>query len=393
MEPVTAYIELGLRLGRHIDRIVDGYYGPADIAARVEGEPLRAPADLAADAATLQDGLDELEPQRAAWLAAQLVGLETVARRLAGDEIAYADEVERCYGVRPQRVPEDVFEAAHRELDELLPGSAPLAERYAAWREGNALEGEQLRRVVSALGNDLRGRTAAALGLPEGEEVEFDYVRDEPWGAYNYYEGGLRSRIAINTDLPLPAMRVVELVAHETYPGHHTEHASKEQRLVRELGYLEETLLMVGAPGALIAEGIAEIGPQVVLGDDLDDLAAAHLAEVGVEYDAEHARAVKQAARPLGDVSGNAALLLHEDGASEDEAAAYLKRWALSTEARARQNVSFSTDPVWRSYVTTYADGERLCARWVDGDLERFRRLLTEQLTPASLLQETGGRM
>ncbi len=78
--------------------------------------------------------------------------------------------------------------------------------------------------------------------------------------------------------------------------------------------------------------------------------------------------------------------MLHEDGASADEAAAYLERWALATEARARHNVAFASDPVWRSYVTTYADGERIVASWVDGDLERFRRLLTEQLSPADLL-------
>jgi hypothetical protein len=393
VEPVTAYLELGLRLGRHIDGLVDGYFGPTEIFARIEAESLRSPGDLAADATAIRGHLEELEPQRASWVGAQLAGMETVARRLAGENIAYADEVERCYGVRPQRILEDVFAAAHQKLDELLPGSAPLAERYAAWREGNALHGDQLRLVVSALARDLRERTAAALGLPDGEEVDFDYVREEPWAAYNYYEGGLRSRIAVNTDLPLPAVRAVELVAHETYPGHHTEHVWKEQGLVRDRGYLEESLLMIGAPGALISEGIAEVGSQVLLGDELDDIAEAHLADAGARYDAGHARAVKAAAHDLGDVAGNTALLLHEDGASEDEAAAYLRRWALATEKRARQTVSFLTDPVWRSYITTYSDGERLVGRWVDGDLERFRRLLTEQLSPADLLQETGGRM
>ncbi len=386
MEPVTAYLELDLRLGRHIDGIVDGYYGPPEIAERVDAEPLRAPAELVADAVALAGRLDGLDESRARWLRAQLTGIETVARRFAGEEIAYAEEVERCYGVRPQRVPEDVFEAAHRTLDDLLAGNGPVRDRYLAWREADALEGDPLRRVVAGLGADLRARAVAALGLPEGEEVVFEYVGDEPWAAFNYYEGRLRSRIAVNTDLPLPATRAVELVAHETYPGHHTERAWKEQRLVRERGYLEEAILMIGAPQALIAEGIAEVGSRLLLGDELDDIAAGHLAGVGVDYDAELARAVKAAAHPLGDVFGNAALLLHEDGVSEDEATAYLERWALATEARARQNVAFAIDPVWRSYVTTYADGERLVANWVDGDLERFLRLLTEQLSPADLL-------
>jgi hypothetical protein len=46
---------------------------------------------------------------------------------------------------------------------------------------------------------------------------------------------------------------------------------------------------------------------------------------------------------------------------------------------------------VWRSYVTTYADGYYLCRDWVDGDRDRFKRLLTEQLTPADLSQPAAG--
>ena len=70
--------------------------------------PLPAPGDLVADADGLREALPDagLEPGRAGWLDAQLLGLETVARRLAGEEIAFADEVERCYGIRPERVPE-----------------------------------------------------------------------------------------------------------------------------------------------------------------------------------------------------------------------------------------------------------------------------------------------
>jgi hypothetical protein len=60
-------------------------------------------------------------------------------------------------------------------------------------------------------------------------------------------------------------------------------------------------------------------------------------------------------------------------------------RWALTSERRAKHAMRFATDPVWRAYGTTYTDGYRLCRDWVGGDPERFKRLLTEQLTPAEL--------
>jgi hypothetical protein len=90
-------------------------------------------------------------------------------------------------------------------------------------------------------------------------------------------------------------------------------------------------------------------------------------------------------------MAANVALMLHY-GCSRDEARAYLIRWALASERRADQALRFYTDPVWRSYATTYSDGYRLCRAFVDGDPARFKRLLTEQLTPADLRQLSGGR-
>ena len=61
-------------------------------------------------------------------------------------------------------------------------------------------------------------------------------------------------------------------------------------------------------------------------------------------------------------------------------------RWALTSEDRADRALRFIADPMWRSYSITYSEGYRLCREWVAGDPERYKRLLTEQLTTADLL-------
>lgn len=381
MEVTASYLELGLRLGRHIDGLVDAYYGPPELAQQVEAEELQAPATLAADAERLRESTDD------GWLHAQLVGLETVARRLAGEEITFEDEVERCYGIRPQITPDDVFEAAHRELDEVLPGTGSLAERYQAWNEDIVVPTDRLGGFMDALIIDLRARAQAFFGLPQGESIEIEYVTDEPWAAYNYYLGGLRSRIAINTDVAMTPDFVSELAAHEAYPGHHTEHAVKEQTLVRDRGRLEESIFLIGTPQALISEGIACLGPEVMLGQDEERLTAEYVTPLGIEYDSQLSKLVKKARHPIVDLVGsNAALMLHSDGASVDDVRDYLKRWSLSSDRRADQQIAFIADPTWRAYVPTYAYGYRLCRDFVNGDPKRFKRLLTEQLTPADLL-------
>jgi hypothetical protein len=372
------YVELALRLGRHVDGLVDAYYGPPEIEARVNAEPLRDPADLVADAAALR------EQNASPYLEAQLLGLETVARKLAGEEIPYADEVERCYGIRPRWKPEESFERAHEQLAEALPDGGSLSERYQRWREGGAVAPELVAKALETIAERLRMRTRELLGLPDGETYEFAYVTDEPWSAYNDYLGGLKSRVEVNTDVPLNGALGVEIVAHELYPGHHTEHAWKEATLFRA-GRLEESALMVGAPQCLIAEGIAGLAVEIVL-EDHDAFAAEVLSEFGVDHDPDRSRAIREARRPLEGVMGNAALLVHQEGASPEDARRYILRWALASEERAARNVSFVMHPVWRSYVTTYTDGYDLCRRWVDGDRARFKRLLTEQLTPADLM-------
>jgi len=387
-EIVSSYLELGLRLGRHVEGLVDSYYGPAELKQRVDTEELHDPGALASTAAALRESLGEagFAQSRERWLRAQLVGLETVARKVAGEEISYEQEVERCYGVRPQRAPEEQFEAARGALDEALPGGGALAERYQAWREENAIQDDAVGRVIDGLAADLRDRTRALFGLPEGEGVELEYVSDEPWAAYNYYLGGLRSRIAFNVDRPHTPYFVAVTVPHETYPGHHAEHAWKEQVLVRERGQAEESIILIGTPQNMISEGIAVLGLEILVGDEEENLMASHLAGAGVDYDPELARAIKRARAPLERVQGNAALMLHAEGGTEDEAHAYLMRWGLASPQRASHQLQFILDPIWRAYVTTYADGYQLCSDFVQGDPLRFKQLLTEQLTPADLV-------
>lgn len=378
MSVAEGYVELCLRVGRHDDDLVDFYFGPKEIAERVEREPRREAAELAADARNLAEEADS------AYLRAQLRGLETVARKLAGEEISYDDEVEGCYGTRPERFPEERFEEAHRALDELLPPGGTLAERYRRWEDGDPVPADRLEAVLRTLGESLRELTQELLGLPEGETFELELVNDKHWIAYNHYLGGLRSKVDVNTDLPISAQALAALLAHELYPGHHTEHAWKEQLLYLDRGQLEESVLPYGTPQSVIGEGIAELATEMVV-EDHGALVADVLGEFGIPYDAEAGRQIRAAGKPLERALANAAILLHVDGVSPDDARAYVQRWMLASEERAQQYTGFVMDQWGRAYIRTYTDGYDVCRDWVDGDPARFKRLLTEQLTPADL--------
>lgn len=379
-EPVAErYLRLGLQVGRHVEGIVDAYYGPPEPAAAVAGEPPVDPRELVRAADAL---LDELED---GWLRDQVVGLRTYAGVLAGESISYADEVEGCYGVRPTHTDESVFAAAHERLDELLPGDEPLGERYERWEASIRVPPERVERVVAAVIEEARARTRALVELPAGEGVELEVVREVPWLAFCEYVGDLRSRIAVNVGLPISGIELLTLAIHETYPGHHAERAVKEHLLVRGRGLLEETLVLVPTPQSLVSEGIAKLAPYTLLEGDGGKALADLIHEAGIELDLAHALAVERAREPCSWAQVNAALMLHEDGASEDQAKAYLARWGLLTPEWTEHMIRFFTEPTSRTYVMNYSAGRDLCDSYVAGKPERFRRLLSEQVRVSDL--------
>jgi hypothetical protein len=377
------YLRLGLQVGRHVEGIVDAYYGPPELAAEVEAD---APVDARALVSAAEALLDELDD---GWLRDQVAGLRTYVGALAGEAGSYADEVEGCYGVRPTYTDESVFTAAHERLDELLAGEGPLAERHTRWEESIRVPAEQIERVLAAVIEEARARTGDLVELPDGEGVDLEIVREKPWMAFCGYLGGLRSRVAVNVDLPQSAIGLLRLAIHETYAGHHAERCVKEHVLVRGRGRLEETLVLVPTPQSLVSEGIAELAPEVLLDGDGGAALAAAVHDAGIDFDLAHARAVERAYEPCAWADVNAALMLHDGGASKEDVQAYLERWGLMTRQLAAHVVRFLHEPTSRSYVMNYPAGRGLCRTFVSGRPERFAHLLVEQVRVRDLLEAT----
>jgi hypothetical protein len=340
---------------------------------------------LVSDAEALLDDLED------GWLRDQVAGLRTYAGVLAGEFTPYADEVEGCYGVRPTWTDEAVFEAAHERLDALLPDGGSLAERKERWERSIRLPADQVERTLAAVIEVARARTRSLVELPAGEGVDLGFVRDKPWLAFCDYLGNLRSRITVNVDLPRSAFELLRLAIHETYPGHHTEGCCKEHLLVRGKGLLEETIVLVPTPQSLVSEGIAELAPQLLLEGDGGAPFIAIMQAAGIELDLPHALAVERALEPCRWADVNAALMLHDAGASEAEVQAYLQRWALITAELAAHLVRFLKEPTSRTYILTYAAGRELCRSYIAGEPARFRRLLTEQVRVGDLVGATHG--
>lgn len=379
MSAVHRYIELGLRLGKHYDELIDAYWGPGEIARRIDAEEPRDPAALLGEAHAL---LDEVADDP--WLAGEVRALWAQARKLAGEELTYAEEGRLVYGIEPRWHDEEPFRAAAGILDEALPGSGDLRTRISRWNDQIAVPPEILEKALRDAAAELRRLARETIGLPDGEDFELELVTDKRWLGYARYLGGLRTHISVNTDLPVLASVLVNLTAHEIYGGHHTHHVWQEVELVRGRNELEWTLVLLWAPSSVVSEGIATTGPQIVAGDG-QQLAAAVLGRLGFEYDAEIGARVAEAGRLLQGVSANVAMLLHGRGASVEEAREYAATWSLQPDDRLDKLVARQVASPSPVYQHCYWQGGELVDGHVRGGPKRFRELLTARVVPAEL--------
>jgi hypothetical protein len=386
------YLSLALQLDRHFAGFVDAYYGPPQIKAQVMiGEPASL-SQLAGDLRELTDAIEArgYNPQRQDYLLRQVRAMSTLVRNLSGERLDYVDEVELFFDVRPTSVDEGVYEAAHVQLARLLPGDGPLGERFETWRKGFEIAPERILTACETACQEAQRRTLQLFELPAGEDVELQLVDRQPWSAYNWYLGDYRSRIDINTDLPMQARTLVHLLTHEAYPGHHTEHAIKEYRLYRESSRAEHAVQLLLGPEAVISEGVANSAAKIIFDDAAlaDFLRTELYPAAGIRgIDIERQMLIEEAIEALGSVVANAALRLHRDGRPADEVQSYIEHYALRTPAQASQSMSFLQHPLFRSYIFTYQVGEALMAPLLTGPQKaaNFRRLLTEPFTPSQL--------
>lgn len=382
------YIDLAFAIERHMEGFIDGYVGPSELKEQALALPTRSLNAIAEGIAQLRRMVSSSEyPQRRKhYLGVQLTGMQTVVRKLAGEQIAYRDEVRSCFDIEPSHTPEERFDAAIEQLDALLPGDGSVQDRMTLWKQRFEVAPDVARHMIARIAAEARERTLKLVALPADEAVEFSLVSDKPWSGYNWYLGAHRSLVEINTDLPIRANVLLGLVCHEAYPGHHTEHALKEYELYEVQGWGEHSILLINTPECVISEGIATLAEEILFADDGSDWLAREIFPLAnIDVDASLIPQINAAQRDLAALNSNAALLLHEGGAEPEEVVQYIMRYGLRTEREARQNLRFISNPLWRPYVFTYHAGYNLLSQWLElGDRQqRFVTLLREQVYPS----------
>jgi hypothetical protein len=262
------YVLLSLTIGEKEEGYIDAYYGPPELQAKAKadaaGEDL---AELAKRATTLSERVakvtsdaEGMDLRRAKFLARQLTAVSTRLRMLRGEKLSFEDEAEGLFGLRPRLEPLASYEPTLRKIEALVPGRGPLNQRVEAFQAKLTIPSDKLRLVLDAAIAECRARTIRHIQLPQSENFELALVAGKNWSAYNYYKGNFRSRIEVNTDLPIHVSRAVEFGCHEGYPGHHVFNVLIEQRLTEGRKWIEFSVYPLYSQQSLLVEGTAEYG-------------------------------------------------------------------------------------------------------------------------------------
>jgi hypothetical protein len=393
------YVLLSLTIGEKEVGYIDAYYGPPELQAKAKANaPSQSLDALAKRTSQLAERLAKVDAsgsdqRRAKFLGAQLTAAATRLRMLKGENLSFEDEAQGLFGVRPTLKPLASYEPLLKQVDALVPGNGPLDQRVEAFQAKFTIPQGRLKPVFEAAIAECKARTAQRIALPKGENFELAFVTGKSWSGYNYYQGGYRSRIEVNTDLPIRVSRAVDLGCHEGYPGHHVLNALLEQHLTKGRKWIEYSVHPLYSPQSLLAEGSANYGIELAF-PGRERLAY----EVKQIYplaglptvDAERYYDLQTAMRDLQSARFTIARDLLEGKIDQAEAVRLTQRYILVSPERARQLTAFTKQ--YRSYVINYglgldmvradieAAGPTPKARW-----KRMEQLLSEPTLPSDL--------
>ncbi len=392
------YVRLVLAVGQHDPDYVDAYYGPSEWKPGEAKTPLDV---ISSRAASLREELartpapqEEMERLRHEYLSKQLASLAARVRMLQGERLSFDDESRALYDAVAPVLPESHFQQILDSLEKRFPGSGPLVARYEAFRSAFVIPRDKLDHVFQTAISACRERTLKHVALPPDETFTVEYVTKKSWSGYNWYQGGFRSIIQVNTDLPIYIDRAIDLACHEGYPGHHVYNALLEKHLVKDRGWVEFSVYPLFSPQSLMAEGTANYGIAVTFpGSERVDyeqkvlFPAAGLdpARAGEYYE------VQALVEKLAYAGNEAARRYINKEIDAEQAAAWLERHALMPKERARQRVRFFDQ--YRSYVINYNLGKDMVAAYIERKAgadpakrwEEFAKLLSSPRLPSGL--------
>lgn len=394
------YVRLGLNIGQYDTDFVDAYYGP-DSLKPTSRQPIFPKDSFLQAVDTLKAALQQVATEtkndtvrvRADWMMHQLTAFSRRIKIFSGEFSTFDAESKELFDAVAPAYPESYYQSLIAKLDSLLPGKGPVADRFQQLANHFIISPNKLDTVFKTAIAEARKRTLQHYQLPADESFTLEYVSGKPWMGYNWYKGHYTSLIQISADLKIFIEKAIDLACHEGYPGHHVYNMLLEKNLYHDKGWVEISLYPLFSPQSLIAEGSANFGIEMAFpGDEKTTFTKNVLLPLaGVDTTGIttyiNALAIKGALNYARNEVGRG---LINGTMSDSTALRWLLDYTLLNKEAADKGLLFVKKN--RSYIINYNYGQDLIKNYIaavpeEKRWERFGHLLSNEITPSSLLK------
>ena len=338
--------------------IVDAYFGPRNLSPEKAKRHL-TPEKLLMNLDTLIGKAKEIDDElRRIAITSDLESLKVVVKWLSGEDIPYTRLVEGIFSITPRKFGQNDIRKAQQIVGDLcttLPGS-DVSEKILKWRKESKISGDALKKMIDTV---IVKRTQEIRRLfekhvfthfstkVENKGVIYKTVRDEPWGAYNYYQGNYTSINVFNTDRPFNRYTLIWTLCHEY--EHHVANLLTE-KYYRENKPLDLSAVLLHTIRCVISEGTADCARDFL----------------GLQSGGEYGEFIESLAN-LGRMIGlNVVYMLNAESIDDETAAEYMASEGFLPIDEARKGIGFSKPLTsdgkpnfFKPYIYTYFFGRR----------------------------------
>ena len=281
-------------------------------------------------------------------------------RILAGDDIPYRQRVKDIQQVDFNPIPQQNYAVLREQLDKELADlgyRGTAEEKINAFLQAGVLSAEKVTSTAKEL---IAGMRTAALqrvtSLPQDEGITaVNGVTGVFWSGFSQYDGKNKGQLTFNLERPWSVPTFANVLSHEAYPGHQTFYCLWDVLYLAGKLPLEGAFYQINAPTNCLFEGGPENGLDFlgwIAGDGED---------MSVDPATKKAYTLGRKFLDLQRMAQTQACYLHHvEGASKEEAQAYMVNSKLLTEIEAANVVRFFTNPVQATYYPAYYYGKHI---------------------------------
>ncbi|MGY5863011.1 MAG: hypothetical protein RTV41_00260 [Candidatus Thorarchaeota archaeon] len=314
--------------------VVDAYTGPEELHPKKQIKD-RTPSDIVHEIQQTFDAVrDEIDDTlRFEYMMGELHSLNVVVDWLDEKKLSYAELVEGLFQIPMKKYSEKEIDRSIELLAEAMsdfPGDDFRSKLQRFDKEGE-VTGEALQNLLESnlqprsteIGQEFRNKVYSVMGASVPDNgVQYEAVRNEPWGGYNWYLGEFKSLNQFNIDRTFNRDSLQAVMYHEY--EHHVSNLWREKAYLNS-GNLELSIVPLHTGRCVISEGTADTAKDFL----------------GVSED-DPRILVLTALAPLRRMTQiNAAIFLNDEGKTVEEVVDYLCNRGWRTRESAENSIPF----------------------------------------------------